>query len=228
MKPLLFVFIAAAVCAAPSETRPEISAQAWLETYYLDPQPAEVPRAIQRLCREGYFDRDENTAIAVGFLGTLFQQHAAQVDDWLDQLRDLTPRHRRVIAAALWQAGHERGGELLRALGAGTPLQPELERLARTPSQRIMDTSVVSVSSMRLQWGAFLASGDERHIICILEAFGLDQPQLTTTARLALAQIAAAHPRVLQICQAQLARQPEEISRELRAALAHVPAPPRS
>ncbi len=228
MKPLLFVFIAAVACAASPHDRAEISAQAWLETYYLDPQPADVPRGIQRLSREGYFDRNEHIAIAVGFLGTVFTQNAGQVDGWLAQLNQLPPRHQRLLAAALWQAGHERGGEWLRALGAGSPLRPELERLAGTPSQRIVDTSVVSVSSMRLQWGAFLASGDERHIICILEAFGLDQPQLTANARLALAQIAAAHPRVLQICQAQLERQPEEISSQLRAALAHVPAPPRS
>ena len=51
----------------------------------------------------------------------------------------------------------------------------------------IVDTPVLSPSSMNLQWGAFLASGDERHVIKILEALGDNRPTLGTRALYALA-----------------------------------------
>jgi hypothetical protein len=82
---------------------------------------------------------------------------------------------------------------------------------------------------MRLQWGAFLASGDERHIVRILDAIGNGERNLTTVAQMALAEQAAAHPRVAEICRAQLERQPDEVRSVLRAALKDIPAPaPRS
>jgi hypothetical protein len=206
-----------------------ISAQAWLETYYLNPQPAELPQAIQQLSAEGYFDRPANVPIAIGFISTVFAQHPKQVDPWLTQLSGLPLKHQRLLAAALWQSGHPLGAELIPLLGQFARNRAQLDSLASTPSPLILDTPVLSPSSMNLQWGAFLASGDERYIINVLDAIGTDQPGLDAAARVALAQNAAAHPRVLEICRTQLDRQPEEIRSVLRAALnAGAPIPPRS
>lgn len=219
---------ASLLLALSTTVRAELSAQSWLESYYLNPQPAEVPRAIQSLSREGYFDRADNVAVAIGFFGALFTRHADRVEAWLDASAHLPQRHQRILAAALWQAGHPLAENQLLRLGLNSANRAEVERLARTPSQRIADTPVRSPSSMRLQWGAFLATGNEAHIVSILDAFGLDEPSLTSAARMSLAQNAAAHPRVMEICQAQLARQPEEIRSELRAALNAAAAAPRS
>jgi hypothetical protein len=79
---------------------------------------------------------------------------------------------------------------------------------------------------MNFQWGAFLASGDERCIVNVLTALGSDEPGLATSARFALAQNAAAHPRVLDICRAQLDKQPESVRAELKAALNHASGKP--
>lgn len=219
MKTLQRLLLAGFALASTAALRAEVSAQAWLETYYLDPQPAELPRAVQNLSREGYFDRAENTAVAIGFLGTVFAKHPDRVDGWMQQLAQLPAKHQRLLAAALWQAGNPLASDLLRKHGQTSPVRTEVEKLASMPSQRIADTPVRSTSSMRLQWGAFLASGDERHIVSILDAFGLNEPALNSAARMSLAQNAAAHPRVMEICHAQLERQPEEIRSELRAAL---------
>jgi hypothetical protein len=81
---------------------------------------------------------------------------------------------------------------------------------------------------MNLQWGAFLADGDERHVIAILEAIGSDQPELGSIAQRTLAVAASAHPRVLEICRAQLDREPEDIRSGLRAALNAAGIKPRS
>jgi hypothetical protein len=229
MKTLKILFTAGLALAASLAARADISAQAWLESYYLNPQPAEVSRGIQKLSREGYFDRSENVAVAIGFLSTVFSQHPVQVDGWVAQARQLPERHQRIIAASLWQAGHPQAPELLRAMGRTSSVRAEVDRLANTPSQPVADTSVASPSSMRLQWGAFLASGDERHIVRILDAIGSGERTLTTVAQMSLAQQAATHPRVAEICRAQLERQPDEVRSVLRAALKDVPAPaPRS
>src|SRR5687767_14548220 len=74
MKTLYRLILAGAIVASALTARAEVSGQAWLESYYLNPQPAQIPGAIAKLSREGYFDRAENTALAIGFLSTVFSQ----------------------------------------------------------------------------------------------------------------------------------------------------------
>ncbi len=219
MKTLFRLTLAGLALAATAALRAEISAQAWLETYYLNPQPAELPRAIENLSRDGYFARAENTAVAIGFIGTVFARNPDRVEGWLGQLAHLPARDQRLLAAALWQSGHPLGNRHLLALAQHSPVRAEIERLATLPTQVIAETPVQSPSSMRLQWGAFLASGEPRPIVAILDGFGLNDARLTSAARMALAQNAAAHPRVMEICRDQLSRQPDEVRSELRAAL---------
>lgn len=195
------------------------SAQALLESYYLQPQPAAVPRIVHALCAEGYLEQPGQSAVAIGFLSTLFAQNPERVDAWLLELNGLPMAGHRLIAASLWQAGHPLGADMLRNLGEFSPVRAEVQRLASTSSQSVAVTPVLSSSSMNLQWGAFLATGDERYIVNVLAALGADRPKLDSAARYALAREAAAHPRVFEICQAQLAKQPAETQAVLRAAL---------
>jgi hypothetical protein len=215
MKTLKFIFVAGLALASSLAARAEISAQGWLETYYLNPQPAELGRQVHRLSTAGYFEQSNHVAIAIGFLSTVFAQNPDRVDGWLVEFTDLPQRDHRLIAAALWQAGDAKGAELLRQLGSSAAVL----RLAGTTSDNVADTPVRSPSSMNLQWGAFLATGDERYIVNVLAAMGTGLPALDSAARYALAENAAAHPRVLEICRAQLNRQPEEVRGLLRAAL---------
>jgi hypothetical protein len=194
------------------------SAQALLENYYLQPQPATVPRIVHALCAEGYLEKPGQSAVAIGFLGTLFAQNPERVDGWLLELNGLPMAGHRLIAAALWQAGNPLGADMLRHLGEFSPVRAEVQRLAATSSEPVAVTPVRSSSSMNLQWGAFLATGDERYIVNVLAALGT-RPNLDSAARYALAREAAAHPRVFEICQAQLSKQPAETQAVLRAAL---------
>ncbi|MFZ9746083.1 MAG: hypothetical protein ACO3G4_05575 [Opitutaceae bacterium] len=217
MKTLVLPFLAG-LALATSALRAEVSAQAWLESYYLNPQPAALAARVQALSREGFLERPGNVPLTIGFLATVFAQHPARVDAWLQELRSLPESHQRLLAAALWQAGDARGEDLLLRLRAPAAVRTEIRRLATTTADRIADTAVLSPASMNLQWGAFLASGDERHVTRIFDAIGRNEPALGTGAQLALARNAAAHPRVLAICLAQLERQPSEIQSALRAA----------
>jgi hypothetical protein len=219
MKLPKLLLVAGLALASLVPARAASSAQALLEGYYLQPQPAAVPRIVRALCAEGDLDQPGQAAVAIGFLGTLFAQHPERVDAWLLELNGLPMAGHRLIAAALWQAGNPLGGEMLQNLGEFSPVRAEVRRLAATSSQPVAVTPVLSSSSMNLQWGAFLATGDERYIVNVLAALGSDRPSLDSAARYALAREAAAHPRVFEICQAQLSKQPAETQAVLRAAL---------
>jgi hypothetical protein len=219
MKTLKFALAAALVVASSLAARAEVSAQAWLESYYLNPQPDQLGTAVRSLSRQGYFEKPGHTAIAIGFLSTVFAQHPQRVDGWLAEFNGLPLQHHRLIASALWQAGHPMGSQLLRTLSERTSVAAEVQQLANRPSVSVTDTPVLSPSSMNLQWGAFLATGNERHVIAILDGIGADRPALSTAARYALAQNAVAHSRVMEICQAQLSKQPNEVQSVLRAVL---------
>lgn len=222
MKTLKFVFVAGLALASSLAMRAEVSARAWLETYYLNPQPAGLPGAIKSLSRDGYFDEPGHIAVGIGFISTVFAQNPSKVDRWLLELNGLPLKDQRLIASALWQAGHPLGSEMLQHLGEYSTNRPAVTRLANSPAVAVDDTPVLSPSSMNFRWGAFLATGDERHVVAILDAIGTNQPGLDMAARRALAHNAAEHPRVLEICRAELARQPNGAPSELRAALLDV------
>jgi hypothetical protein len=219
MKTLKSILVAGLALASSLAAHADISAQAWLETYYLNPRPDALPANVRALSREGYFEKPGQVAVGIGFLATVFAQNPARVERWLNDLSGLPARHQRLVAAALWQSGNPIGANLLRALSADSTVRADVLRLANTPAQLISDTSVRSPSSMNLQWGAFLASGEERHITRIFDAIGMGEPGLDSAARAALATNAATHPRVLEICRIQLDRQPSEVQSVLRAAL---------
>ena len=103
MKTLVLPFLVG-LALATSALRAEVSAQAWLESYYLNPQPAALAARVQALSREGFLERPGNVPLTIGFLAIVFAQHPTRVDGWLQELRSLPESHQRLLAAALWQA----------------------------------------------------------------------------------------------------------------------------
>ena len=200
------------------------SAQAWLENYYKNPQPAQLVANVYDLSQEGYFTTAGQPAIAIGFFAAVFAQNPAKVDQWFAQFRDLPVADQRLLASALWQSGNAKGREQLVRLSNDSGLRSEVVRLAHQPATSLAQTPVRSSSSMNLQWGAFLATGSEQHVTSILTALGRGEPELTEATRYALAEHAAAHPRVLAICRDQLDRQPASVRTLLQATVQSVEA----
>jgi hypothetical protein len=219
MKTLKFAFIASLALAFSLATRAASPAQHWLEYYYAHPEPAAVPRMIQKLAYEGYFEQADHRAIAIGFLATVFQQNPGRIDGWMYTFGRLPLAEQRLVASALWQAGDSRGAPMLRSLARNSPVRSDIEELASRSAGPITAVAVQSPDSMNLQWGAFLASGDARNIVAILDAIGTGRPGLDEAARYTLAQNAASHPRVLEICRDQLAKEPDTAQAVLRSAL---------
>jgi hypothetical protein len=202
----------------------------WMEDYYQHPTPDAFVQAVCSLNNEGYFEDPAQQAAAFGFFSTVFQQNPKHVDSWLRSTRFLPLAARRTLAIAAWTAGNPAGASLVREMAGryNYPVRAEVDRMLAAGPVPADRTPVVSAESMNLRWGAFLASGDERHIVSVLEALGSNEPGLATSARYALAQDAASHPRVLEICREQLDRQPQAIRAEIQAVVDDAAPKPRA
>lgn len=197
------------------------SSERWLTHYYQNPQPADLARAVMSLSREGYFDVPGNVSRSIGFFSAVFAQHPEYVSTWFTQFEKLPVRAQRLMASALWYSGHPQGEKILDqlAMNASPETRASIDRLLSQNATPVLHTPVLSESSMNLQWGSFLASGDERYVTNILSAVGAGLPGVNEAARMSLAMNAASHPRVMEICRAQLDKQPNEVRSVLRAAL---------
>jgi hypothetical protein len=219
MKPHRIAFAACAVLAAFPALGADSFGRQWMEHYYQHPSPEALVQGVCSLNDDGYFEDPAQQDAALGFFSTVFQQNPKLVDHWLRESRFLPLPARRTLAIAAWIAGDPAGARQVREL-FGTfkyPVRAEVDRLLAAGPVSAAQTPVISTASMNMRWGAFLASGDERHIVSVLEALGSNEAGLATSARFALAQDAASHPRVLEICREQLDRQPQPIRAELRA-----------
>lgn len=216
--------LALSAFAVPAAAEPARDQSQWLAHYYQAPQPEKVVTAVFALSREGYFEGAGQPATAIGFLSAVFAQNPDKVAAWMAAFRDLPVAHRRIVASALWYSGLPGGAEELRAMARNSDaaLRGEIDRMIAQSAPSVRDTVVQSESSLNLHWGAFLASGEPQHIVSVLTALGSSEPGLSSAARFALAEKAAAHQRVYEICQAQLDRQPVNVRDQLRAAMAEV------
>lgn len=196
----------------------------WVEHYYEAPQPELVVPAVFALSQSGYFEAAGQPATAIGFLSSVFAQNPDKVAGWMRSFRDLPAAHQRLTVAALWYSGLPAGERALRASAHSTndpELRADINRLVAQGARPVSETPVLSESSLNLQWGAFLASGEQQHIINTLAALGSGESGLGSAAWNSLAQNAASHQRVYEICQAQLDNQPTAVRDQLRTALAN-------
>jgi len=197
----------------------------WMQNYYRTPQPDQVAPAVIALSQAGAFKGAGQPATAIGFLSEVFSRNPERVAGWLESFRNLPERDRRMVTAALWYSGLAEGDRELRQAAAGTvdpELRADLDSLLASAPVAIAQSPVLSESSLNLQWGAFLATGDSRHIVQALAALGSSETGLSAAARTSLAKKAASHPRVYEICQAELNRQPADVREQLRTALAGI------
>jgi hypothetical protein len=193
----------------------------WVSNYYQNPQPEKLVNAVYGLSRAGYFEEAGQPATAIGFLATVFAQNPDQVGQWATSFRDLPTSHQRLVAAALWYSGVPAGQDYVRAQvrSADPAVRAGVKQLMASNAPALSETAVLSESSLNLQWGAFVASGNPQHVVNVLTALGSEEPGLSGKARAALASKAATHAKVYAICEAQLTQQSGEVRAQLTAAL---------
>jgi hypothetical protein len=213
--------VALLASSASLQAAPSSSAEQWLNDYYKNPAPQQFSGAIQELSDSGYFEQPGHVPLAIGFIASVFAQNPNRVNEWMDMSSTLPEAHQRLMAAALWYSGNPRGADYIRAASRESRpgLRQEL-RSAIASNAELRAAQVRSSSSMNLQWGVFLATGDKAPVQNILAALGSgSQSELGQNVRWSLAQNAAQHPRVIAICRDELSRQPNAAKETLRAVI---------
>lgn len=208
---LVLVFAGSVSAASPSRW------EQWLNVYYQNPQPDQVVQAVYGLSDAGYFARSGSVATSIGFFSQVFAANPDRVDAWFARFSRLPQSEQRMMAGALWYAGNPKGERMLRDLSTDSAYRNYIARMIESNAGNVAYTPVLSESSLNLRWGAFLASGADQHVTSILT--GMGRGSVGEAARVSLAFNAAQHQRVLEICRAELDRQPNQVRSLLRAVI---------
>lgn len=213
-------FALAALPALRAETG---AGKSWMDHYSETPRQTDFVTGVLELNHDGYFASANQRFVAIGFLTQVFKQNPGEVNHWLQSAMPmLSDQGRRTLLASAWLARNPASYRYLHDLhsySSGDQREVTEQMMSEETVPAVADIPVTSVHAMDLQWGAFLASGDERYIVNVFAAFGSNRPGLATQARYTLVQNAAANPRVLQICRDVLDRQPASVRAEFQAAL---------
>jgi hypothetical protein len=205
----------AAAATAPSAAAEAI---AFTEYYYLRPQPEMVPRVIRDLSAAGELSSVLVESRRAAFFGALFARNPERLSEWTSGLDELPPAVRGVIWRALFLAGTEPARETMRELAAGGSPEDRrlLERLIGARSPDFFSQAVTSPAAADMILAMFSATGEPRCIAIVADALR-PEPQgievldemarsVSEHVKLALAEAAFRHARVLDLCRREMIR----------------------
>jgi hypothetical protein len=199
----------------------------WLTYYYLHPRPDLVVSATQFMSAQGGLRKASATTPYCVFLANVFAANTAKVEAWFGELRSGPEDQKSALALVLWMTGTSGSQGLLRSLSReGSPtFQKYVNELAADDHRPdFLHDEINSPGFLDALWANFFASGDERYVKRVISALPLLNDSDTGrmliggAAKWSLASNAFQHPRVMQICEAQL----KELPDQQRAALAQV------
>lgn len=199
----------------------------WLTHYYLRPRPELVVSAVQFMSKEHLLEGNAQTPFCV-FLAQMFAANTSRMESWFGQLRNGPEDQKSALALALWWVGSSDSKAYLKSLskqGSDGFQNYVHELLADDHPPDLLHDEISDPGLLDALWASFFASGDERYVKRIISALPLINSSGDTgkmliggAARWSLASNAFQHPKVMQICEAELKELPEE----QRPALAEV------
>jgi hypothetical protein len=217
----------------------------WITYYYLKPEPEKTVAAIRLMSTTGKLDDQAALSPIMAFLSEVFRQNPKQLPIWADQLKDIKPEHRRLVWQALRLSGLKKEVDVILKTArknekATMEDQFFIDELYMRDPPDLLTVPIRNSGTLDAMWGHFVASGDERFIVRIIETLaGLGKPkdigafETATAARLSLTSNAVQHPKVMAVCKKQIETQPEEIKSilktivtEAETALKALPPPP--
>jgi hypothetical protein len=200
----------------------------WVTYYYLHPRPDLVVSAVKFMSKQGHLQdaHAENTFCV--FLARVFAANPADIGTWFNKLREGPEDQESALALVLWMVGSSDTNSLLKSLsGAGSDGFKNYvhELLADNHRPDYLHDEISSPEFLDALWVSFFATGDDRYVKRIISALPLLNAEGDTekiliggAARWSLSSNASQHPKVMEICEAQLKVIPEE----QRPALAEV------
>ncbi len=162
---------AASGCAtAPRDPEPPFDLTAFWTSYYQNPRPEEVGRSLELVDADDLADPKRAFGAVVGFMSELFRTNPERREAWLTE-RAYSWNTQAALVYALWLGGSK---DAARAAMARYQWPREAIATVEASMGRVETLDVLVPSDgnqLDMFWGAFFASGDEKHVTRILEAY---------------------------------------------------------
>ena len=186
----------------------------FMSYYYLHPTPEKVPQAVQAMHKMGYLQKESAGAPLTAFLSLIFKSTSSAIEKSLVDFSSYPPTEQQVLLRALWLADTSQSKMALQKFKLGN----DNAELFKSVPPKIEQLPVESPDVLDMLWGAFMASGDEKYVIQVISVLPYSTikgniPHLMVggSAKWSLTSNAIQHKRVLDICKAQLEKQPKEV-----------------
>lgn len=187
---------------------------------------------IKQESEEGSFDSFHSLRPTVALCSGIFRQFPDKIPEWMEQLESLPEKTRYGLHLALWYSDTKEGRVYLRETllkNTNADETNHLKSIVRIKAPRIVDLPIdFPPSVLAMCWGLFMATGDETCIQRVIEVANCEEmtcvrcvgghecdlcvvfQQVRRTACWSLESLAFQHKRVLEICKAELAKNPSD------------------
>ncbi len=224
--------------------------QRWIETYYQNPEPHRVLDAFRTLVRENAFatgNKDFNWNM-VGFFWACMRENAASMAEWCATIGDLEEPNKTWWWTAVWQSQTEAGNQ---ALLEGVKLPEGHKNRIAYPWLKEKPQDITQATfrgsggqHVNMLWYAFYATGSEKMIYKLYEAFVPAEPKQPTTpieqqlaakkrernsemvenVRRSFAENLPKHPKALEICRASVDKLKDPVKSQIATLVAQADA----
>jgi len=198
--------------------------------FYLNPDPELVVKMIRRDSEEGYFDSFQSVGPAVAICSGVFQQFPERIPEWMEQLKDLSEKTVHGLHLALWYSDTDEGRTFLKEAllkSSSETEETQLKALAGIAPPKIVEMEIdFPPTVLDMCWGLFMATGDEACIKRVIEVANFKEmtcgecdedhecdfcvvfQQIRRAACWSLESLAFQHKKVLEVCKAELEKNP--------------------
>jgi len=229
------VFCTLAVSWPTAQSRPKLISAAkeitsrdqveeWLTYYYQHPRPDLLVSAVRFMSKDGWLKKSGAAAPVVAFLSRVFVANPDKIKGWVTDLEDDSEDEKETVATALWMVDDDKAQEILRSMtkGVAAAFQEKVKSLRVNRPPDLLHGEINTPQFLDALWGSFFATGDERYVQRLISAL----PMLETkgdvmtvliggAAKWSLTSNAFQHPKVMEVCEAELRRLPEDQKPEL-------------
>ncbi|MFI5114512.1 MAG: hypothetical protein ACHP7J_05145 [Terriglobales bacterium] len=222
-------------CSAAQSSSPLISSakdimsreqvEEWLTYYYQHPRPDLLVSALRFMSEDGWLKKGDAQAPVSAFLAQVFVANPDRLNGWATDIASDPEDEKSTMSRALWMANDESCRQTLTAIarGGSSAFQKEAKELLTKHPPDLLKDEINSPQFLDALWGSFFATGDERYVQRLISAL----PMLATkddvtkmliggAAQWSLTSNAVQHPKVMEICEAELNRLPDDRKPALR------------
>jgi hypothetical protein len=157
----------------------------WVQGYYQNPRPGEVPEILLQLRGGGILRIEEFGFQTLGLLAELFAGHPDRVPVWVPDLHTYEDEDLAVMLRALWLSGTPSGRALLDRVG-----EERIRRIvphvlqAPPPRSKPVSAMMVGPGVLDYHWSRFFVSGDKASVREVIDHLpGLEEFAVLSKSR---------------------------------------------